>query len=182
MFSYYTHWCLEGPVVWAISFICCILVVVLLVINIRKSGFSKANFCGILIPVMSILGLIILQGDYVALHIKYSRHEWVNNLVDFFRGYAYKFLKYFFAFHIDVVIVLDCINRFIYICTPDYVAKIMNWPVLVGIQGVTGLISGTYSFLTAKMERDFMKTEYLSLHDMSSTWAYNVAMKIIINT
>ena len=116
------------------------------------------------------------------MHVRYSRQQWVNNIRDFTNGYAFKFFKYFFTFHIDIVIVLDCINRYILICHPDHVDKIMSWNVLVGIQGGTLLVTGTFSFLTAKMEKDLWKDDFLKITDLSSTWAYNIALKIIVHS
>ena len=182
MNDYLAEWCIDGPVMWVISSISCVLVVILLVVNICKFGFSKANLYGIMVPTVSILGLIFVQGDYIENHVRYSPSEWINNLRDFSRGYAFKFFRHFFPFHIDIVIVLDGINRYIFICHPDHVEHALKWNALVAIQGGTILLTGTFSFLTTKMEKDVLSDDYFLLRDLSSTWAYNVALKTIVHT
>ena len=180
--NYYFDWFLQGPAIWAASCLSSMLVILLLIVNICKPGWVRANFYGIAIPIISVLSLLAFQSKYLAIHVRYSwAQPWVNHLVTFARSYPCLFFKHLLPFYLDIMIVLDCLNRFIIICHPDHIAKVMNWGLVIGIQAVSLLISSAFAFLSAKMEKDHGQSS-IAVENGEYTWQYNLAMKIVVNS
>ena len=123
--NYYFDWCIQGPAIWAASCLSFLLVMALLVVNIRKLGWVRANLYGIAIPIVGSLSILAFQSKYITNHVRYDPFQpWVNQLVAFARGYPGKFFVFLLPFHLDLLIVLDCLNRFIIICYPDHIEKV----------------------------------------------------------
>ena len=182
--NYNYDWCIQGPAIWAASCLSFLLAIFLLIVNIRKLGLVRANFYGIAIPITSFLGLLAFQSKFLAIHVRYNPWQpWVNRLVAFARSYPCTFSKHLLPFYLDILIVLDCLNRFIIICHPEHIAKVMHWGLIIAVQVVSLLISSAFAFLSAKLEIEhiYSVTDWL-VGDFTSTWEYNISIKIVANS
>ena len=182
--NYYFDWCIQGPAVWAASCLSFLLVTLLLIVNIRKLGLVRANFYGIAIPIISFLGLLAFQSKFLAIHVRYNPWQpWVNRLVAFARSYPCTFCQHLLPFYLDILIVLDCLNRFIIICHPEHTDKVMHWGLIIVVQVVSLLISSAFAFLSAKLdiEHIYSTTTWLN-SDITLTWKYNIGIKIVVNS
>ena len=70
MMNFWTEWSLRGPATSATSALSFLLCLALLAINLRRAGLAKSDIYGIMIPFISMLGLVFLQANFIATYIR----------------------------------------------------------------------------------------------------------------
>ena len=81
--------------------------------------------------------------------VKHSTHDWVNNLVHFSRGRTSNFFQFFCPISLDLLVISDCLNRYIIICHPDKIGNLLCWKMILVYQTLI-LVSGIFSFFFRK--------------------------------
>ena len=150
------EWHLKGPCIWAASFLSLVACSLLLWVNLRsRKSYSVFTLYAVLISLSGAIMTLMAQTTFIqeGMSIR-AMPSWVRSLREFTLSDYWTFPRDFFPCAIDLLVGVDCLNRYLIICQPerkdDFLSKKITCLMIVGIV----LVSSIFAGLTTKMEAD----------------------------
>ena len=183
-----TEWYLRGPGVWVTSLASILINLLLLLLHLRnpKRICTKASIYTIFIALSGIALVVIFQENYIKETVNSYDH---SSLVNFSLSKTCAFLREFLPYFLDLLVLSDCANRYILICSPQHKAKLLGWKfmtIYIGcILGVSSMIAALevrYKYDLESFNKNFFILYFSKDYKLfKRAWIYQVALKATIS-
>ena len=190
LFSGRAEWHYKGTCIWVASFFSIAVNAFMIFTYLRhRQTYSVATLYVVLIGIMGICMTLMAETTFLqeAVH-PMTAPDWLFALKRFSLTDACGFLREFFPHALQLLIVCDCMNRYILICLPDKKEEFLNKKAVGVIILVIIAVSSLFAGLTIQISND-MKLKWQGPASSGSyqgwrrryTWIYFVALKIIVS-
>ena len=185
------EWHLKGPCTWVSSCISILSCVLLLVVNLRnRKSYSIFTLYAVLIALSGFITALTAQTTFIQEGIPFREMPpWLVALREFTLSKSGTFLQDFFPRALDLLVVADCLNRYLIICKPERKETFLTKTITIIVVFLLILISCVFAGLTMKMEADKTAMVYGHLinpaHNLSDrryTWLVCGILKLVLSS
>ena len=149
-----------------------------------------ATLYAVLIAVIGILMTVMMESTFLqeALHPAFAP-DWLFALRQFSLTKYSGILSEFFPNALQLLIVCDCLNRYVLICLPEKKDMILSKKAVAGVILIAIAVSSLFAGLSVQMSAD-MEAKYTGIWlagpfndgwQRRYTWAYFVGLKVVIS-
>ena len=182
------EWYVMGPGVWISSFLSIVIsfgVIIVYAFKNKKRMLSKASIYAYLIATSGIMVVFMHQFHFVKEKMSPFAPEFLQPLKTFSITKTCLYLEEFFHNIFNLLLMLDCGNRYILICMPHLKERLFNKRSIGMSFAVAVAVSSLLAGLSAKMESDTQAT-YISYNFWKislerSPWFYCAIFKFLVS-